>query len=268
MAAMLQIYKRFWQVNWAEQWQYRANLLMYLLYWLVSPVVYLAVWITIANSQGSVSGLTANDFTTYYLTLLIVDQLTSDITIHILAYKIQDGTLAGDLIRPVHPILTGPLVYNLAFKALTFIVLIPVWIILILLFQPNFSTVTLSSLLLAVPAVVLGVATSFLLGATITCLAFWTTRVFAIAEFYWTLIILFSGQFVPLQLMPTVIQDVARFLPFQMFKYVPIQIILNRLTLQEILVDYAMGLAWFFIALFIFRRVWRAGVKRFSAVGA
>ena len=72
----------------------------------------------IANSQGSVSGLTANDFVTYYLTLLIVDQLTSDITIHILAYKIQDGTLSGDLIRPIHPILTSTLVYNIAFKAL------------------------------------------------------------------------------------------------------------------------------------------------------
>ena len=41
MSAMLRIYKRFWQVNWAEQWQYRANLMMYLLYGLVSPVVYL-----------------------------------------------------------------------------------------------------------------------------------------------------------------------------------------------------------------------------------
>ena len=30
--------------------------------------------------------------------------------------------------------------------------------------------------------------------------------------------------------MPPVIQDMAQFLPFQMFKYVPIQIILNRLT--------------------------------------
>ena len=53
---MLRIYQRLWQVNWAEQWQYRANLVMYLLYWLVSPVVYLAVWTTIANSQGSVGG--------------------------------------------------------------------------------------------------------------------------------------------------------------------------------------------------------------------
>ena len=56
---MLLIIKRLWQVNWAEQWQYRANLLMYQLFWLVSPVVYLAVWVTIATNQGSVSGQTS-----------------------------------------------------------------------------------------------------------------------------------------------------------------------------------------------------------------
>jgi ABC-2 type transport system permease protein len=265
---MLNIYKRFWLVNWAEQWQYRANLSMYLLYWIISPVVYLAVWITIANSQGSVNGLTANDFVTYYLTLLIVDQLTSDITIHILAYKIQDGTLSGDLLRPVHPILTGTLVNNLSFKVLLLIILVPVWLLLCLLFHPNFSSVTAGSILLAAPGILLGFAISFLLGAVITCLAFWTTRVYAISEFYFTLVILFSGQFVPLQLMPRFIQDVAQFLPFQMFKYVPIQIILNRMAPEVILRNYAAGLAWFFAAALLFRWVWREGIKRFSAVGA
>src|SRR5512135_987658 len=115
---MIRIYRRLWQVNWAEQWQYRANLLMYLLYWVVSPIVYLAVWTAVANQQGSVNGLTTNDFVTYYLTLLIVDNLTSEITVHLLAYKIQDGTLAGELLKPIHPVLTNVLMNNLAFKAL------------------------------------------------------------------------------------------------------------------------------------------------------
>ena len=265
---MMRIYRRMWQVNWAEQWQYRANLLMYLLYWLVSPIVYLAVWTTVANSQGSVQGLTANDFVTYYLTLLIVDNLTSDITIHILAYKIQDGTLAGELLKPVHPILTHTLMSNLAFKALTLIVLIPVWLVLCLLFQPDFSAVTPQSLLLAVPAVVLGFGISFLLGATITCVAFWTTRVYALGEFYYGLVILFAGQLVPLDLMPPVIQQIAQFLPFQLLKYFPIQLILGRLPTEVIIRDFIMGVVWFGLALALFQWVWRAGVKRFSAVGA
>jgi ABC-2 type transport system permease protein len=265
---MLKIYQRLWQVNWAEQWQYRANMLMYVLFWLVSPVVYLAVWTTIANSQGGVSGLTANDFVTYYMTLLIVDQLTSEITIHIFGSKIQDGTLSGELIRPIHPILTNALVNNLAFKALSFMAIIPIWGALWLLFRPDFSGVTWQGVLLAVPALVLGFAINFLLGAALTCIAFWTTRVLALYEFYTALLVLFSGEFVPLQLMPAFVQSVARFLPFQIFKYFPIQIILGRLSPAEILQGYLSGAIWLIFSLLLFRWIWRSGVKKFSAVGA
>jgi ABC-2 type transport system permease protein len=265
---MLRVYQRLWQVNWAEQWQYRANLVMYLLFWLVSPVVYLAVWTTIARSQGSVSGLTPNDFVTYYMTLLIVDQLTSEITIHIFAYKIQDGTLAGELIRPIHPMLTNTLVNNIAFKTLTLMALIPVWAVLWMLFRPDFSSVTWQGILLAVPAVVLGFAVSFLLGAALICVAFWTTRIWALVEFYSALVVLFSGQFVPLQLMPGTIQQIARFLPFQLYKYFPIELVLGHLSLAETLFGYAMGIFWLLLALVLFRWAWRNGLKQFSAVGA
>lgn len=265
---MLRLYQRLWQVNWAEQWQYRANLIMYLLYWLVSPVVYLAVWSAIADAQGSVNGLTANDFATYYLTLLIVDQLTSEITIHIFAYKVQDGALSGELIRPAHPVLTSALVYNLAFKALSLLGLTPIWLILCGLFRPDFSAVTAANVLLALPAIALGFGVSFLLGAALTCVAFWTTRVWALYELYTGLVVLFSGQFVPLTLMPPAVQTAARFLPFPLYKYAPIQIILGRLAWPEVLASYALGLLWLAAAWLLFRWVWRAGVRRYSAVGA
>jgi ABC-2 type transport system permease protein len=265
---MLRIYQRVWQVNWAEQWQYRANLLMYLLYWLVSPIVYLSVWTTVAQGQGDVGGLTANDFTTYYLTLLIVDNLTSQITVHILAYKIQDGTLSGDLLRPVHPILTHTLISNLASKALNLMVLIPIWLALYALFRPDFSGVTPLTLLLAVPVIIVGFAISFLLGAAITCVAFWTTRVYALNEFYYALVILFGGLFVPLNLMPSFIQRVAEVLPFQFLLFFPIQLILGRLPPDVIARGFVLEMVWFGISLVCFQLVWRAGVKRFSAVGA
>ena len=265
---MLNIFKRLWQVNWAEQWQYRANLIMYLLYWLVSPIIYMAVWTSIARAQGSVNGLTANDFTTYYMLLLVVDQLTSNITIHIFAYKIQDGTLSGELIRPIHPVLTNTLVNNIAFKALTIMGFVPIWIIFLFLFRPDFSAVTLPGVLLAVPALVLGFFIMFLLSATITCLAFWTTRVFSIHEFYFALSVLFSGQFVPLELMPRLVQDLAQYLPFQFLIYFPIQLILGRFSPERIAAGYLVAGVWLVVSAALFLMVWRGGVKRFSAVGA
>ena len=265
---MFNVFRRLWQVNWAEQWQYRANLIMYLLYWLVSPIIYLAVWTSIAASKGSVNGLTVNDFTTYYMTLLIVDQITSNIVIHTFAYKVQDGSLSGELVRPIHPMLTNALVNNIAFKVLTVMGFIPLWIVLYFLFRPNFSSVTLTGVFLAVPAMIMGFLIGFLLSAAITALAFWTTRVYSIHEFYYALILLFSGHFVPLTLMPKLIQDIAQFLPFQLLIYFPIQLILGKLSAAQIGQGFLMGGIWLSIAVVIFNLVWRNGVKRYSAVGA
>ncbi len=265
---MLQIYRRFWQVTWAEQWQYRANFMMYLLYWIVEPVIYLAVWTTIANANGDVSGLTADDFVVYYMTLLIVDQLTSEITLHVFPYKIQDGSLSAELLRPVHPLLTNTLTYNISFKALIFLVFLPIWCLLFLIFRPDYSMVTAQSLLLAVPAVVMGFGISFLLGAAVASLAFWTTRVYSIGEFYDALFMLFSGLFVPLALMPELIQQIASYLPFQFAVYFPIQVILNQLSPEQIMRGFAVGLIWLAAAYLVFRWVWKNGLKQYSAVGA
>lgn len=265
---MLNIIRRLWQVNWAEQWQYRANLIMYLLYWLVSPIIYLAVWTSIASSKGDVNGFTPNDFVVYYLTLLIVDQVTSNIVIHTFAYKIQDGTLSGELVRPIHPMLTNALVNNIAFKALTILGFIPIWIALFFLYKPNFDTVTLTGILLSIPAMIVGFFVGFLLFASVTSLAFWTTRVHSINEFFYALLLLFSGHFVPLTLMPKLIQDIAQYLPFQLLIYFPIQLILGKLSSEQIVQGYTMGVIWLVVCLVIFQRVWRSGVKRFSAVGA
>jgi ABC-2 type transport system permease protein len=265
---MFLIFKRLWQVNWAEQWQYRANLIMYLLYWLVSPIIYLAVWTSIATSKGDVNGFTANDFVTYYLLLLICDQLTSNIIIHIFAYKIQDGSLSGELVKPIHPLLNNTLVNDVAFKTLNMMWLIPIWLILAFIFKPDFASVTLTGILFAIPALVMGYAINFLLSGSIVSLAFWTTRVFSIHEFYYALILLFAGQFVPLKLMPELIQTIARFLPFQLLMYLPIQMIQGNLTMEEIVQGYLTGAVWLIVALVLFQVAWRRGIKRFSAVGA
>jgi ABC-2 type transport system permease protein len=140
--------------------------------------------------------------------------------------------------------------------------------VLYLLFRPDFSAVTPQSLLLAIPAIILGFAINFLFGAIITCMAFWTTRVYALNEFYNALLVLFSGLFVPLDLLPSVVQQIALFLPFQLRIYFPIQLILGRLSPDEIARNFALDLFWLLVALVLFQLVWRAGVKRFSAVGA
>lgn len=264
---MLAIYKRFWQMNWAEQWQYRANLLMYLAYWVVSPIVYLAVWTTIANAQGSVNGMTAADFAAYYLILLPVDIATASITIHVLAYKIQEGTISNELLQPVHPVLTNTLVNNIAFKALQLIVFVPVWLILVALFRPNL-TITPASLLLAVPALVMGFGIRFLIDSSITLVAFWTTRVWALWNLENAVASMLNGSFVPLTLLPTWAQTLAQVLPFQLSMSFPVLLILNQLSPQQIALNFGLQVVWLIALYVLFTWVWRRAIKQYSAVGA
>jgi len=266
---MLNIYRRFWMINWAEQWQYRANLLMYLAYWVVFPIVYLTVWSAIAAGSpgGMVQGMTARDFAAYYLTLLAVDIATSAITIHILAWKIQDGTISNELLRPVHPILTGTLVNNLAFKALQLIIFVPVWLLFAWVFDPAL-TYTVQSVLTALPALALGFLLAFLLDSLITLLAFWTTRVFALNELVYAVAKLFSGLFVPLALLPGWMQSIAEALPFRLWIAFPAQILLNKLDGPAIVSGFVQQGIWLVVFFAAFRFVWSRALKRFSAVGA
>ena len=264
---MFDIYKRLWQINWAEQWQYRANTLMYLAYWLVSPIVYLAIWTTVAHTQGNVNGLTAEDFVAYYMMLLIVDISTSQITIHIFGYRIVDGSLSNMLVLPVHPMLTQVLVNNIAFKALQFVALIPIWIVLYILYQPVLN-ITLVNVLLAIPVLTLAFMINFFIGGIITCIAFWTTRVWNIWDFYTAIWALMAGQFVPLTLLPGVLQRVAEVLPFLLVLYFPIQLLLGKVTVQDALIAMLWQCMWVVVFFIGFQLIWRTGIKKFSAVGA
>ena len=68
--------------------------------------------------------------------------------------------------------------------------------------------------------------------------------------------------------MPKIVQDIAQYLPFQLLIYYPIQLILGKLTNEQIIHGYLMAGIWLVIAIVSFNWVWRNGVKRYSAVGA
>ena len=264
---MIGMLLRFWQINWAEQWQYRANTLMYLFYWLVSPVVYMSIWMSISALNGSINGMGPADFAAYYLVTLAINILTSQITVHVFGQKVEDGTLSAWLTLPVHPMLTHVLMSNLAFKCLQIISMVPIMAVLVWLFQPAI-TLTAANVLLAIPVVALGFVLNYLCGALVSFMAFWTTRVHALANIYFAAFMFFAGEFVPLHLLPQGIQSIARVLPFQLALYFPVQLLLGKLSTAEIVTNLALLAFWLLVFGVLFRATWHAGLRRYSAVGA
>jgi ABC-2 type transport system permease protein len=267
MIDLLHLYRAQFKTTIAEQFAYRGALVIWVLGLILEPVIYLSVWSAVARSQGgSVDAFTAADFAAYYLIAMLVDHAAFTWIMWEMEFWIRQGNLSPLLVRPVHPI-HRQIANNLTFKLLTAAVVIPVVIVLSLIFRPHFTIAPLT-VLAFVPALILAMALRFAIEWTLATSAFWVTRVNAINQLYFVAFLFLSGYAVPLPLLPGQAQTLAQWLPFYRMLGFPVEVLLGRLTPQQILVGYAAQVGWLAVAVALLNLVWARGVRQYSAVGA
>jgi ABC-2 type transport system permease protein len=261
------LYVQLMKTSFAAMLQYRLSLVIWMISQVLDPVIYLIVWATVTKaSGGSVGGYTAPDFAAYFLALMLVNHLTYTWIMYEYDYRIREGSLSSSLLRPVHPI-HSDVADNLSSKMVSTPGLLLVAIVLGVIFRPAVHIVPWA-LAAAIPAVVLAYIVRFLLEWTLALAAFWTTRVNAINQIYFVVVLFLSGQVAPLSLFPPAIQTIASVLPFRWMVSFPVELILGNLTPLQALAGFAVQAAWLAVCLLCVRLAWRAGVRRYSAVGA
>ena len=261
------VYRAKFRSELALQLAYRWAILIWLLGLILEPTVSLVVWRTVADSQGgSVAGFAAGDFAAYFAVLMIVNQLTFTWHFGFFSYRVREGYFSPLLLRPVHPV-HNDVAENLTFKLMTFTVVIPVAIFLIVSFGARFAT-DASHLVAAIPAIGLAMVLRFLVEWTLGTAAFWLTRTSALNQAYYVVMLFLSGQVAPLTLLPGAIQAIATILPFRWMVAFPVDVALGRLPMSDVLSGLAMQLVWIGVAVIVLRTAWRAGIRRYSAVGA
>lgn len=267
MKALLDFYLTQMKIAIIGQFQYRVANYFYMIGMVAEPVIYLVVWSTVARAQGGmVAGYTAGDFVSYYIIWTLVRNMNIVLTPYAWEYYIQQGQLSGELLKPIHP-LHSQIAYFSGWKFVVIVMWLPIAAILALAFKPAFSPPWW-----AIPAFFValwgGFFVRFMLLWLLGMITFWTTRVSAFFELYFTLELLFSGRLVPLSLLPEWARQIAGFMPFQWAFGFPIELLLGRLTPQQTLYGIAMQAFWTLLGILLVRLTWRAALKRYSAVGA
>jgi ABC-2 type transport system permease protein len=265
--ALLRLYAQQFRTTFASMVQYRASLFIWMISQVLEPLVYLIVWSTVANgSGGSVGGYSAQGFAAYYLALMLVNQATYTWIMWEYEYRVRQGLLSVALLKPVHPI-HSDISDNLSSKVITLPILALVAGCLALIFHPT-AAISLWAALSFIPALFLAFLVRFLLEWTLALSAFWTTRVNAINQVYFILMLFLAGQIAPLTLFPKWVQIVADILPFRWMLGFPVELVLGRLSPIQAVVGLAAQAVWLTISLVLISLVWRAGVRVYSAVGA
>jgi ABC-2 type transport system permease protein len=267
MTVLPRVYRALFVAEFQAAAQYRVQSVLWLLFPIIRPLVFLAAWAAAAEAQGgSIGGMTTSDIAAYYIALSLVSQLTMSWDAWDFEFDIRQGRLSPKLLRPLHP-LNYAIVSNIVFKVTTLPVLLPTLVLMAWTFNAHFET-QWWHLVLFVPSVLLAAALRFILGWALAALAFWTTRIHAIMQFYDRVNFLFGGQVAPLPLLPGPLAALGYLLPFGYTLWAPSEILRGGTTLEQTFLLIGIEAVWVGIASGLYVAVWRAGLRQYSAVGA
>jgi ABC-2 type transport system permease protein len=249
-----------------QGFQYRVSSYFYMIGMLAEPVIYLVVWSTIARQNGgAVEGLTPGDFAAYFIVWTLVRQMNIVFTPFGWEWRIREGQIAGQLLKPMHP-----LHYDIGsiagWKFVSIVLWIPIAVALTLVFHPTLHPGALDVVVFFAAiwgAYMVRTMNLWALGL----ITFWTTRVSAIFDLYFVFELLLSGRIVPLQLMPHWVQTLANFLPFKWTFGYPIEALTGGLSTGALFVGLGAQVGWTVAGYLLVKLVWGRAVRRFTSVG-
>ncbi len=259
-------YRALLVARWSEMLQYRASVFLWTLWSLAGPIIHLSVWRSIQEANGSIAGYDGNDIVLYFLIQSIVYHFIAAWQAYEFGYLIRTGTLSARLLKPFDPS-HHIVASNVAFKAVNLIWLIPIWTGMFLYFRPEFS-ISLSRALLFLVALACAAALEFLWTQVFAMLAFWTVRADSIFDLSEALSFLVGGGLAPVAFLPPLLGQISAFLPFYYILGFPIEVATGTVAIDAVWSGIFKSVAWSVVFFVGYRLLWRAGLRRYGAVGA
>ncbi|WP_414752382.1 ABC transporter permease [Anabaena sp. CCY 9910] len=249
-------------VYYAYMVEYRAELIL----WVLSgslPIILMGAWIKAA--QGGSFGLAPVDFARYFLTVFVVRQISVVWVIWEFEREVVEGKLSPKLLQPLDPVW-----HHVASHLSERVARIPFAILLIGLFFILYPQAlwfpSFSQLLLFTVAVTLAFVLRFVIQYTFAMFAFWTERANAIENFWFLFYLFLSGLIAPLDVFPEPVKAIVLFTPFPYLIDFPASLLVGLPV--DVVRGFLSLLTWIFIFWAVNRLLWRAGLKKYSGMGA
>ncbi|MCP9928763.1 ABC-2 family transporter protein [Cyanobium sp. CH-040] len=226
---------------------------------------------SVAGGGGPLLGLSAAEFARYFVCAFVARQFSVVWVVWQFEEDALEGRLSPYLLQPLHP-LWRYVAAHLAEQAtrLPFALVIASGFFLL---QPQaFAWPAPGRLLLGVLSVGLAFAIHFLLQSLIATLCFWSERASALERLFYVPYVFLSGLVAPLQAFPPELQRLSLHTPFPYLIGFPAQVLAGMPMGGEAPFSLAGGLAamvlWLLLLVPALLLLWRAGVRRYSAMGA
>jgi ABC-2 type transport system permease protein len=240
---------------------FRLRTLLFLFSAVIQILVQVFLWRALFASGGAQDGITLRDMISYLILSSLLRPLYGMRVGERLATGIYDGSIASDLLKPLHLKLiytaheTGGILADLLLRALPTAV---AWSMILGVPGPSSP----ASLAAALVALMFGILLNYRVEMIIGQSAFWLQDIWYLHWFHRALLSLFSGTLIPLWFYPGALRGLAEALPFRFTAFVPLSLYLGKtpVTSMPELVLYA--LIWLVVLGMLERLVWARGIRQ------
>jgi ABC-2 type transport system permease protein len=261
LASALRIARALFISQYALMLEFRAEILLWALSG-VMPLLMFSLWSS--APAGAAAGISPQAFARYFLAAFVVRQFTVVWVVYAFEEDNLLGRLSPLLLQPL-PLVWRYAAAHLAEQA-TRLPFVMVMVALFFLAVPEAVWIpTPGRLLLALLAAHLGFWLNFLLQHAITMLCFWSERASALERFLFMPYLFLSGMLAPLDLYPEAVRRFALLTPFPSMLYVPAQLASGGAI--DALSAFRTVALWLAVLIPLNLLLWRAGVRRYAAMG-
>jgi ABC-2 type transport system permease protein len=262
LRSALRIARALFSSQYALMLEYRAEIVLWALSGLL-PLLMFSLW---SNAPaGAASGLSPQAFARYFLAAFVVRQFTIVWVVYAFEEDNLLGRLSPYLLQPL-PLVWRYVAAHLADQA-TRLPIVIIMVALFFLFVPSAIWIpSFGQFLIALLALQLGFWLNFLLHYAITLLCFWSERARALEKLVYMPYLFLSGLLAPLDLYPAWLRAFALHTPFAAMLYLPAQLLSGGPV--DLIAGLLNAVSWLLLLVPLNLWLWRAGVRRYAAMGA
>lgn len=246
---------------------YRGSMIIWLAANFISLAVISAVWLSSSGAE-LLGGYTRPELITYAIVSLFIQWLTGWFPFYGVRDEIKNGNIVGNsLVKPVS-------YYWQKFSLDFGWHIVSVWfgvvatLIALIIFRSHLSLVFIPDrIFLFSLSLILSIFITFGMSLCLGMIAFWTTHVGAIDSIFWIGRVFLGGQGLPISFIPKIFLAGVYILPFRYMFSLPLEIYFGKLTNNEIISGFLVGIVWALLFSILYKIMWDKGRLRYTSFG-
>ncbi len=259
-------YFQFFKASWQKSVEYRFDFFAHLLRGIITLAVMLFIFKAVFKETNDFKGYTFASMFTYLVMTKILHFTTRGNTARDIGNEIKDGTISIYLIKPLSYLKTW-FSFFLANRLFEVLIRIGLAIVFFFFFPLYLNFPRIDHLLLFVLFLGIALTFNFIFNALHALTAFWVTDIRLFSTVIGLTIGFLAGEVIPLDVLPTTLRKISSFLPFQYSLYFPIKLYQGTFSSSQILKGLIVSFVWIGAGLWLLRKVWRKGIRKYEAIG-